>query len=82
MSSPYRPPSPPLNGFSLSFPPAFADSVWIFGSHLLHTFALGFLIALLTVFPASYVHGVPSLGPDSESLVKRLTWIRLFAELS
>ncbi|CAL1709744.1 unnamed protein product [Somion occarium] len=51
-------------------------------SHLLRTYLLGLLVALLSVFSAAYTLGVPSLGSDTESLVRRLTWIRLFAELS
>ncbi|KAI0672237.1 GPI biosynthesis protein family Pig-F-domain-containing protein [Trametes maxima] len=51
-------------------------------SHLLHTYLTSLLLAVLTVFPPAYTLGPPSLGPDSPSLVSRLTWVRLFAELS
>jgi len=43
---------------------------------------LAFLISLLTVFTPAYVLGLPSFESDSRSLVTRLTWTRLFAELS
>ena len=48
----------------------------------LRTYLLSLLLALLTVYPPAYTLGVPSLGSDSPSLVRRLTWVRLFAELS
>lgn len=51
-------------------------------SHHLHTFALSLLISFLTIFTPAYTLGVPSLKSDTESLVRRLTWIRLFAEIS
>lgn len=51
-------------------------------SHHLHTFALSLLVSFLTLFTPAYTLGVPSLKSDTESLVRRLTWIRLFAELS
>ncbi|KAI0657578.1 GPI biosynthesis protein family Pig-F-domain-containing protein [Cubamyces menziesii] len=51
-------------------------------SHPLHTYLMSLLLAILTVLPPAYTLGVPSLGSDSSSLVSRLTWIRLFAELS
>ncbi|KAH9903330.1 GPI biosynthesis protein family Pig-F-domain-containing protein [Cubamyces lactineus] len=51
-------------------------------SHPLHTYMMSLLLAILTVLPPAYTLGVPSLGSDSPSLVSRLTWIRLFAELS
>ncbi|KAI0943029.1 hypothetical protein AcV7_002285 [Taiwanofungus camphoratus] len=41
-----------------------------------------FLLALLTAWTPAYTLGPPSLGSSSDSLVIRLTWIRLFAELS
>ncbi|KAI8989070.1 GPI biosynthesis protein family Pig-F-domain-containing protein [Trametes punicea] len=51
-------------------------------SHPLHTFLMNLLLAILAVLPPAYVLGLPSTGSDSPSLVSRLTWIRLFAELS
>ena len=33
-------------------------------------------------FPSAYVLGSPSLASDTPALVNRLTWVRLFAELS
>jgi len=51
-------------------------------SHHLQTYLLAFLISLLTVFTPAYVLGLPSFESDSRSLVTRLTWTRLFAELS
>ncbi|KAI0332208.1 hypothetical protein GY45DRAFT_1369356 [Cubamyces sp. BRFM 1775] len=51
-------------------------------SYPLHTYLMSLLLAILTVLPPAYTLGVPSLGSDSPSLVSRLTWIRLFAELS
>jgi len=51
-------------------------------SHYLHTYLLACLISLLTVFTPAYALGLPSFASDSRSLVTRLTWTRLFAELS
>ncbi|KAI0649864.1 GPI biosynthesis protein family Pig-F-domain-containing protein [Trametes meyenii] len=51
-------------------------------SHLLHTYLTSLLLAVLAVFPPAYTLGPPSWGSDSPSLVSRLTWVRLFAELS
>ncbi|OSD00497.1 hypothetical protein PYCCODRAFT_1371063 [Trametes coccinea BRFM310] len=51
-------------------------------SHPLHTYSMSLLLAVLAVFPPAYILDVPSLASDSSSLVTRLTWIRLFAELS
>ncbi|OBZ76130.1 hypothetical protein A0H81_03356 [Grifola frondosa] len=51
-------------------------------SHPLHTYFLSLLLALLTVFPSAYTLGPPSQGSDTASLVARMTWVRLFAELS
>jgi len=46
-------------------------------SHVLHTYLLALLTSILTVFTPAYTLGVPT-----RSLVNRLTWVRLFAELS
>jgi phosphatidylinositol glycan class F len=51
-------------------------------SHYLHTYLLACLISLLTAFTPVYTLGLPSFASDSKSLVTRLTWTRLFAELS
>ncbi|KAI0701944.1 GPI biosynthesis protein family Pig-F-domain-containing protein [Cytidiella melzeri] len=51
-------------------------------SHLLLTYVLALLLSLLTVWTPTYVIGLPTLSADSDSLVRRMTWIRLFAELS
>ncbi|KAI0088219.1 GPI biosynthesis protein family Pig-F-domain-containing protein [Irpex rosettiformis] len=51
-------------------------------SHLGSTYLLALLLALLTVWTPAYVVGPPSLSSDSDSLVKRMTWICLFAELN
>lgn len=48
----------------------------------MHTYLLGLLVSLLTVFTPAYTLGAPSLGSDVVALVTRLTWVRLFAELS
>ena len=40
------------------------------------------MVALLCVYTPVYTLGVPSFKQDSESLVRRMTWVRLFAELS
>ncbi|KAI0697639.1 GPI biosynthesis protein family Pig-F-domain-containing protein [Cerioporus squamosus] len=51
-------------------------------SYPLQTYTMSLLLSILTVLPPAYVFGPPSFGSDSPSLVSRLTWIRLFAELS
>jgi len=51
-------------------------------SHPLHTYLLALEVSLLTVFTPSFTYGIPSFKSDTESLVHRMTWIRLFAELS
>ncbi|PIL29156.1 hypothetical protein GSI_09205 [Ganoderma sinense ZZ0214-1] len=43
---------------------------------------MSLLLAILSVLPPAYALGPPSFGSDSPSLVSRLTWVRLFAELS
>ncbi|TFK32408.1 GPI biosynthesis protein family Pig-F-domain-containing protein [Crucibulum laeve] len=51
-------------------------------SHVLQTYLLALLLSVLTAFPPAYVFGPPSFGNSTSALVKRLTWIRLFAEFS
>ncbi|KAF8961414.1 GPI biosynthesis protein family Pig-F-domain-containing protein [Flammula alnicola] len=46
------------------------------------TYLLALLISIMTVYSPAYTIGVPSLGANSASLVKRWTWVRLFAEFS
>ncbi|TFK28231.1 hypothetical protein FA15DRAFT_584651 [Coprinopsis marcescibilis] len=46
------------------------------------TYLLALLISILTFLPPAYLFGPPSFRGDSASLVKRWTWVRLFAELS
>ncbi|KAJ2916225.1 hypothetical protein MD484_g4219, partial [Candolleomyces efflorescens] len=46
------------------------------------TYLLALLISILTVFPAAYILGSPTWSNDSASLVRRWTWVRLFAEFS
>ncbi|KAF8064923.1 GPI biosynthesis protein family Pig-F-domain-containing protein [Lyophyllum atratum] len=51
-------------------------------SHIAHTYLLALLISLLVVFPPVYSLGPPRLSSDSQSVVNRMTWVRLFAEFS
>lgn len=51
-------------------------------SHILQTALLAFVIAILTVFTPSFVLGLPSWTSNTPSMINRLTWTRLFAELS
>jgi len=51
-------------------------------SHFLQTYLLALLLSCLTVYVPVYSIGSPSLGSDSNALVHRLTWIRIFAEVS
>ncbi|KAF6745538.1 GPI biosynthesis protein family Pig-F-domain-containing protein, partial [Ephemerocybe angulata] len=50
----------------------------------LKTYLLALLVSILVVLPATYVLGPPtwSTSNDTALLVKRWTWVRLFAELS
>ncbi|GLB39617.1 putative GPI biosynthesis protein family Pig-F [Lyophyllum shimeji] len=51
-------------------------------SYILHTYLLALLISLLVVFSPAYSLGPPSLSSDTQALVNRITWVRLFAEFS
>ncbi|XP_006455119.1 hypothetical protein AGABI2DRAFT_180310 [Agaricus bisporus var. bisporus H97] len=51
-----------------------------FSWHASRTYTLAFLLATLTVYTPAFVFGPPAFGSSSESLIKRLEWIRLFAE--
>jgi len=56
----------------------FGAPLW---SHALETYSLALLLSMLTVFTPAYTIGTPSLASDTQSLVTRLTWVRIFAEL-
>ncbi|KAF9078635.1 GPI biosynthesis protein family Pig-F-domain-containing protein [Rhodocollybia butyracea] len=49
-------------------------------SHVPQTYLLALILAVLTVFPPAYTIGIPSFSSNTESLLVRLTWTRLFAE--
>jgi len=55
-------------------------------SHHLQTYLLALNLSLLTVFPSAYVLGTPAFlaifAESKNPLTVRLTWTRLFAELS
>jgi len=51
-------------------------------SHNLHTYLLACLISILAIFAPAYALGIPSFRSDSKLLLFRVTWTRLFAELS
>ncbi|KAF7986121.1 hypothetical protein HWV62_41565 [Athelia sp. TMB] len=51
-------------------------------SHCLQTYLLACILSLLTTLTPAYAIGIPTFGTTSQSLVVRLTWTRLFAELS
>jgi len=51
-------------------------------SHVLQTYLLSLMLALLTIYTPAYALGTPSFKGSTESLVRRLTWVRLFAELA
>ncbi|KAF5373427.1 hypothetical protein D9615_009500 [Tricholomella constricta] len=51
-------------------------------SHVLQTYLLALLISLLVVFSPAYSLGPPRLSSDTQSVVNRMTWVRLFAEFS
>jgi len=51
-------------------------------THIWQTGLLAFIIAILTAFTPAFVLGPPSLSSDTPSLINRLTWTRLFAELT
>ncbi|PFH47601.1 hypothetical protein AMATHDRAFT_151706 [Amanita thiersii Skay4041] len=46
------------------------------------TYLLALLLSLLSVPVPAYTLGIPKRGNDSQTLVNRFTWIRLYAELS
>jgi len=51
-------------------------------SFILKTYLLALLISIATVYTPALVLGIPTLDNNSTSVIKRWTWIRLFAELS
>jgi len=51
-------------------------------SHSLHTYLLACFMSLLTVYTPAYALGMPFFAPDSKLPFIRITWIRLFVELS
>ncbi|PBK63734.1 hypothetical protein ARMSODRAFT_962765 [Armillaria solidipes] len=51
-------------------------------SHWLQTYLLALFLAILVIFTPAYTYGPPTLSSDTESLVVRMTWVRLFAEFS
>ncbi|KAF8177657.1 GPI biosynthesis protein family Pig-F-domain-containing protein [Pholiota molesta] len=46
------------------------------------TYLLALLISIMSVYSPAYTIGVPFLGSGSGPVVRRWTWVRLFAELS
>jgi len=53
-----------------------------FTTHIIQTALFAFVVAILTAFTPTFVLGIPSFASDTSSLITRLTWTRLFAELS
>ena len=51
-------------------------------THFTQTYLLGLLLSLLAVYPIAYTLGKLSFDASSNSLIRRMLWIRLFAELS
>ncbi|KAJ4478239.1 GPI biosynthesis protein family Pig-F-domain-containing protein [Lentinula aciculospora] len=49
-------------------------------SHIPETYLFALILAVLTVVPPAYTFGIPYLSSDTESLLIRLNWIRMFAE--
>ncbi|TDL13606.1 hypothetical protein BD410DRAFT_705070, partial [Rickenella mellea] len=50
-------------------------------SHFSESYLLSVFLAILVVFPVAYALHTPSFAPDTASLVHRLAWTRLFAEI-
>ncbi|KAI5122140.1 hypothetical protein M0805_000787 [Coniferiporia weirii] len=53
-----------------------------FVGHFSKTYLLALLLSFFVVYPNVYILKSPSLKSDTNALVHRLTWLRLFAELS
>jgi len=51
-------------------------------THVFQTVLFAFVVALLTAYTPAFVFGPPSWSSDTPSVVNRLAWTRLFAELS
>ncbi|KAL0575797.1 Glycosylphosphatidylinositol (GPI) anchor assembly protein [Marasmius crinis-equi] len=51
-------------------------------SHVPQTFFLALTLSTLMFFTPAFVFGLPSLSSKTESLLIRLTWVRLFSEFS
>ncbi|KAF8624692.1 hypothetical protein AX17_007023 [Amanita inopinata Kibby_2008] len=49
---------------------------------ILRTYLMALLLSLLITPTPTFTLGVPKFGNDSQSLVHRLTWTRLYAEIS
>ncbi|KAF9484298.1 hypothetical protein BDN70DRAFT_989748 [Pholiota conissans] len=46
------------------------------------TYLLALLISVMSIYSPAYTIGVPLLGSNSASVVRKWTWVRLFTELS
>ncbi|KAJ3565995.1 hypothetical protein NP233_g7286 [Leucocoprinus birnbaumii] len=61
-------------------------SLFLFGApliwHASRTYGLALLLSILSVYTPAFVFGPPDLGSSTPSLLKRLLWVRLFAEIS
>ncbi|KXN83813.1 Phosphatidylinositol-glycan biosynthesis class F protein [Leucoagaricus sp. SymC.cos] len=53
-----------------------------FYRHASHTYGLALLASILTIYTPAFVYGPPSLGSGTAPLLRRLLWIRLFAEFT
>ncbi|KAJ8083427.1 Glycosylphosphatidylinositol (GPI) anchor assembly protein [Marasmius tenuissimus] len=51
-------------------------------SHIPQTYFLALTLSTLMFFTPAFVFGLPSLSSKTESLLIRLTWVRLFSEFS
>ncbi|KAF8123685.1 GPI biosynthesis protein family Pig-F-domain-containing protein [Boletus edulis] len=51
-------------------------------SHVVQTALLAFVVSILAAFTPAFVLGVPSFSSNTVSMINRLTWTRLFVELS
>ena len=51
-------------------------------THFTQTYLLGLLLSLLAVYPTTYTLGKLAFDSGSSSLIHRMLWIRLFAEIS
>ncbi|KAG7096029.1 hypothetical protein E1B28_006710 [Marasmius oreades] len=51
-------------------------------THIPQTYFLALLLSILILFTPAFVFGLPSLSSNTEALLIRLTWVRLFSEFS